>query len=264
MATKKVVPIKLAKLAKPGTAKALAPPKTRGWVTKPKPFTSVSFSRWGDWDKCPRYAHWKHILKKPEGPKNDAMLRGIFIAEQEEAYFTGKAQGIPPDIHKAHHKLFKFAKSQKTLMVEQNWGFNRQWEPVDYFDWNNCFLRIKVDFGWQDVKKNVIHLKDNKTGKFREQDNDKYVMQLELYTAGGAGMFPSAKGFTSELVYTDLGISYPPTEPMSYTMSEAKKLQKDWDKRFGRMVADETFRPKPGFYCSWCPYTKSKGGDCEY
>lgn len=235
-----------------------------GFKLKPKQFKSWSYSRYTDYARCPAYANYKHNLKLPE-PKSDAMARGIEIAKIEEDFFGGKVK-LPKLKTVVHPNVvgdLANAKKQKTLFFEQNWGFDLKWKETDYFDWTNCALRIKVDFGWQDLDTGIVHLRDNKTGKYNDYDVEKYLLQLDLYRAGAAARFPNAKGFTSQLIYTDLGIRYP-QEPLVVSMAEALKAQKQWDKRVKPLLNDKLFPPKPNKGCGWCAFSKSKGGPCKY
>jgi len=238
----------------------------------PKQFTSWSNSRWNDYQQCPAKAKFKHLDKLPE-PKSPQMERGIYIALQEEDYFLDKVKQVPPDIHKNLVPEFKRIKKPakgKELMVEQNWGFDRNWNVVDYFDWKNCWLRIKVDVGYL-LKGVELHLYDNKTGgadkstgKLRESDREKYEEQLDLYRAGGIARFPQVQTLATKLIYTDLGVTYPFDGPLMSTAAQAIKSQQDWSKRVRPMFNDTKFNPRPGYYCRWCHYRKSNGGPCKY
>lgn len=232
-----------------------------GIKTVMKGFTSWSNSRRGDYEQCPAKAHYKHIQKLPE-PKSAPMQRGIEIAQLEEDYFKGKLRTVPKEIHKLIAPLFRFAKKQKDMFAEENWGFDKNWKPVDYFDWKNCWLRIKVDVGWGFLG-DVIHLRDNKTGKFSEYAVEGYMDQLELYAAGGAARYPHVKEFHLQLWFTDLGIVYP-EEPLVVTRAEALAMQKKNNKRIIPMFNDTRFDPKPNNKCQWCHYRKSNGGPCKY
>jgi hypothetical protein len=240
-----------------------------GFPVQPRQFKSWSNSRWNDYSQCPLRAKLKHLDKLPE-PKSPQMDRGIFIAKQEEDYFLGKVSKIPPDIHKDLHPEFRRIKKvgQKRLLVEQNWGFDKNWKQVDYFDWDNCWLRVKVDVGYTDGTK--VHLYDNKTGGvdkstggLRLSDREKYEEQLDLYRAAGIAQFPDATEFHTKLIYTDIGITFPATAMVS-SAADALKAQKAWSKKVVPMFADKRFLPRPGFYCRWCHYRKANGGPCKY
>lgn len=267
-----------------------------GFKTLKKRFTSVSNSRWNDYAQCPARAHYKHIQKLPE-PKSGAMQRGIEIAKMEEAFFKGEIKTLPvatskekvespgmdrddPStwpkwtgdvkqakkdgiaIHPNVAPLLKDAKKQKDLFCEENWGFDKSWNVVDYFDWNNCVLRVKVDFGWGNTT-DVVHLRDNKTGKYSDYEIEKYMDQLRLYAAGGAARFPHAQEFHVQLIFTDLGVTYP-EKPLVITRKEALTLQKKFTKQFQPLFNDTRFDPTPNRGCRWCHYRKANGGPCKF
>lgn len=268
-----------------------------GFATKPRQFTSWSNSRYNDYAQCPARAHYKHIQKLPE-PKSIYMDRGIQIAIIEEKFFKGELRTLPT--HKGRDKVMgvgnhqtpekdwpkwdgnlakavknglaihhvavpwlKEAKKQKDMFCEENWGFSKTWQVVDYFDWNNCWLRVKVDVGWGHLTSTIVHLRDNKTGKYNEYDIEKYMEQLRLYAAAGAARFPHVTEFHVQLWFTDLGLQYP-VEPLVITRAEALKLQKKFTKQVQPMFNDTRFDPKPNNGCRFCHFRKSNNGPCKY
>lgn len=262
--------------------------------TLKKKFKSWSNSRWGDYARCPAYAHYKHIQKLPE-PKHPAMARGIAVANMEEDFFKGKLKTLPvwPSknkvesadpgsakwtgnvaqakrdgiaIHPNLAPLFKAIKKASGLIVEENWGFDVNWEQVDYFDWDNCWLRVKVDVGWtvSKGKKLIVHLRDNKTGKYSEYQIEDYMRQLRIYAAAAATMYPDADEIHVGLHFTDLGIEYPEAGPLVITRAEALKFQKEWSKTVKPMFNDTRFDPTPNNKCKWCHYRKDNGGPCKF
>lgn len=227
-----------------------------------KQITSWSFTRFNDWNRCPRYAKYKHLDKMPE-PKSDAMLRGQQVAQASEDYLLKRTSRLAKELQ-AFKEHYKFFRSQKTLVAEENWGFDKDWNPVAWDDWNRCVLRVKIDIGYQWMEDNSFNIRDGKTGKFNDHKNEEYKLQLDLYAAAGIARYPESKEITAQLLYTDLGITYPNDEPIVYTAKEARAAQKQWDKRVKPMFADRTFATRPGKYCSWCPFSKSKGGPCNF
>lgn len=222
---------------------------------------SWSFSRYNDYVKCPLRAKLKHIDKMKE-PPSLPMQRGAAIATASEHYLKKKTNRLATELA-SFSEEYKWLRKQPTLFVEEMWGFDAAWNPVAWNDWNNCKLRVKVDIGWQ-TDDGGVHIRDGKTGKFREEKNVEYVEQLELYTAAAISQFPTATYITTELWYTDQGMSYPEKEPMETTPEKATGLQKEWDKRVKKMLADTTFKPKPSSECRWCSFSSSKGGPCKY
>lgn len=244
----------------------MAQPKFKTYKPRsnaPRQFTSWSFTRYNDWRRCPAFAKYKHLDKLDEGPKNEAMQRGADIAKASEDYLKGVLKRLPKELQtfKDHYAFFR---KQKTLVVEENWGFDANWNPVAWNDWNNCRLRVKIDIGYQYLEDNSFNIRDGKTGKFNDFKNEEYLLQLELYAAAGVAMYPTVDELTTQLLYTDLGITFPKEDPQVWSRKEALAAQKKWDKRIKPMFADRTFAPRPGKYCQWCPFRSSNNGPCRY
>lgn len=240
-------------------------PKLR--IHKPKAATaktikSWSFTRYNDWNRCPLYAKLKHLDKIPE-PKSPAMLRGAQIAQASEDYLLKRTNRLAKELG-TFREHYKFYRAQPSLVAEENWGFDANWNPVPWDDWTNCVLRVKVDIGYQWLDDNSFNVRDGKTGKYNDYKNEEYKLQLDLYAAASIARYPESKTVTAQLLYTDLGVMYPPEDPIVYTAKEARAAQKQWDKRVKPMFADRTFAPRPGKYCTWCPFSKAKGGHCKF
>ena len=114
------------------------------------------------------------------------------------------------------------------------------------------------------MDKQTLVINDGKSGKYRPDDNDAYMLQLDLYAAAGVVQFPSSREVHTRLLYTDHGIKFPVKGPAVYTVAQAKASQKEWERRVKPMFADKRFVATPGYYCSWCPYSKNKNGPCRY
>lgn len=230
-----------------------------------KTFKAWSFTRYNDHRMCPLFAKLKHLDKMPT-PKSPAMERGAAIAQASEDFLRGRTKKLHPDLHTFKDE-YRFYVKQKNLIVEDNWGFDKNWNPVRWDDWNNCVLRVKIDVGYIDLKDNELHIRDGKSGKFRPEKNEEYMLQLELYSAAGIAMYPNVSRVIPRLNYTDLGITFPDgekTPDVIYTAKEARALQTTWDKRVKPLLNDVRFPPKPGRHCGWCPFRASAGGPCKY
>jgi hypothetical protein len=216
---------------------------------------SWSFSRWSDWDECAQRAAWSHLLKKARHlPSAPALERGSVLDKAGENFLLGNTRTLHKELQPAAKEL-RAMRAEKHKVIQEAWGFNAKWEPVSNTDWNNCKLRIKLDFGA--VRGTHFSITDNKTGKFREDNVNKYEMQLDLYVAGAFKQLPGIKTADARLLYTDFGIVYPDAEDMKrYTRTDAEKLRKDWDRRVKPMLNATQFQPRPGYYCDWCPYRK--------
>lgn len=238
----------------------------------PKQITSWSFSRYSTYKTCPLKLKLNAIDKIAE-PPNDAMKRGTDIHTLAEEYVKGKISRLPKEL-----KLFegefkklkaKYKKGALTdIMVEDNWAFTNQWLGTVWNDWVNCWVRIKLDLAHL-TEPGILEVIDWKTGKFRQENNEDYLEQLELYALGAFLTLPQINEVRPKLKYLDHGITYPPEgADLIYKRSDLPKLKKVWEKRVKAMMNDKIFAPKPNNLCKWCFYRKSNksvgGGQCKF
>lgn len=232
-----------------------------------KQITSWSFSRYGDYKQCPLKAKLKHIDKMQE-PKNAAMERGAHIHNLAEDYIKGKLRTLPPEL-----KLFKedfamlrkqYKKKISGMVVEDNWAFTKDWDETMWNDWVGCWVRIKLDCAHHEDLETLI-ITDWKTGKFRPDQNDDYVEQLELYGLAALLLHPHIEVVKPQLKYLDTGDTFPqPDNPITFTRADIPKLKKLWEKKTKPMLTDTIFAPRPNAFCKWCHFRKSNGGPCKF
>ena len=149
------------------------------------------------------------------------------------------------------------------MIVEDNWAFTKNWGPSRWDDWNNCWLRVKLDVAERTDNKVVIT--DYKTGKYRPDNVGDYEEQGELYVTGALQVFSVIPDLevSSRLVYLDAGRIYPETS-LTYTINDLPKLKKNWEARVKPMFVDKKFAPKPNQFCKWCHFRSSNGGPCKF
>jgi len=238
-----------------------------------KQITAWSFSRYSTYKSCPLKAKLAFIDKISE-PPNDAMVRGTKIHELAEDYIKGKIRALPPEL-KLFKDDFKFYKTQykksiSGMVVEDTWSFRKDWTETQWNDWAGCWVRIKLDCAHHEDDQTLI-ITDFKTGKYRQQSNEEYVEQLELYALAALLLHPHIEVAKPRLQYLDEGVTYPPADEDSlvFTRADIPKLKKLWEKRTKAMLSDTTFAPKANNFCRWCWYGQSKkaaGGPglCKY
>lgn len=232
-----------------------------------KAFTSWSYSRYRDYARCPAFAKYKHLDKIPEGPSSPAMARGSAIGAMAEDYVNGKLRRLPAELGNfaSHFEAARKLK-MKNVFVEESWCFDRDWQPVEWNDWDNVWFRVKMDLCGIDAPTNVLRPVDHKTGKYRENELGSYLEQLEIYSLGGMLKFPDVVGVSPELWFLDAGVNYPSVngEEIYYGRDELPRLQKLWLNRVTPMFTDTTFRPTPNAKCVYCPFSSAKGGPCRF
>jgi hypothetical protein len=219
--------------------------------------TAWSYSRYADYKQCPARFKYKHIDKLPD-PGSPAMQRGNVIHKLAEDYVAGKLKKLPPELTGVKAEA-DFLREQKAV-VEENWGFRRDWEWIGRPGWfgDDVWFRAKTDVRLM-YDDNTLLLGDWKTGK-KYFDNEQ---QIELFALAGYKRFPFAVEVDTRLWYTD-------AEPddneiqRTYKAPELAAIQRDWDKRVVPMFKDRRFAPTPNDKCGWCAFSKAKGGPCQF
>lgn len=229
--------------------------------------TSWSFSRWMDYRTCPAKFKYKHLDKLPE-PPSPAMARGIEIHKKAEDYTNGKLRTLPTELSKFKAE-FKKLREQKIKHVEEQWAFKSDWSLTRWNDWTGCWLRVKLDVAYINIEHNAIVPIDHKTGSFRPEKNDEYMLQCELYGVAGLTQIEEVDVASPRLWYIDHGRVYPDPEQdepeLEYFRKDLKSGKKQWEDRVAPMFKDRNFRPTPSERgCRFCHYRKANGGPCKY
>jgi len=141
--------------------------------------------------------------------------------------------------------------------VEENWGFDIDWTPVD-FSAENVWTRGSLDALWHTSPTTATGF-DWKSGK---RYPVKHIQQEQLYAAYSFNKFSTLEELTFSFGYADEKATYPQnTTARTYTRVAAMKLQRGFHARGLRMTTDETFKPRPSpVNCKWCDYRE----DCEW
>lgn len=225
-----------------------------------------SYSRYADYAQCPARFKYKYIDKLTD-PGSDAMQRGADIHKAGENYLKAGKKVAPPK----EYKHFNAEMKQLTglcPLVEQQWGFTRDWKPTGWFS-KDTWLRIICDVTvlYDD---NTADLIDFKTGRKYGTNED----QIELFSMGGFMMWPNVNDVTARLWYLDIadgpndGDHHPEstanTTIREFTRDQFEKARKDWEKRITPMFKDTRFAPRPSERCVWCAFSKKKSGPCKF
>ena len=246
--------------------------------------TSWSFSRYNTYRQCPLKAKLKFIDKIPE-PSSAALDHGNKCHDLAERYIKGSLTRLPKEL-RFFASLFRnlrkqYKKSINNMSCEDSWAFTKEWGETVYNDWDNCWLRIKIDVAVEEAARkkgaesSTLLIYDWKTGKFREENNDQYAEQLDLYALGVflCEDYNHIDTVKAKLMYLDSGLEYPRTntpleDMLTFHRKDLPKLKKQWEQRTRGMLKDKSFKPLPNRFCQWCHYRKNNkengGGQCKF
>jgi hypothetical protein len=230
-------------------------------ATKPR-VTSWSFSALKTYQQCPFKLKCSRIDKLPE-PQSPQMLEGQRIHKLAEDYLNGAIAEVPEELKlfgDDYRDLRQYGSEAVDglghVFAEYGAAFR---EDLSICEWwaKDAWLRVKLDAlvlnyeGGVPVSAVVVDLK---TGKPRRDDKD----QLSLFAFGVMLLYPTVEEVRSELWYCAGG------ELVNgvHLRSGFEHLKKEWLDKAAPMLADEEFLPTPNGLCSWCAFSKLKGGPC--
>lgn len=227
-----------------------------------------SFSRWEVFTKCAWAAFLQYVEKHEPGhdPKREAAFKkGRDAHDWAEQYVRGDLDALPKILQKFQanfERLRKlYAESPSHLVMEEEWGFDAQWQPTDY--WGDLiWLRVKLDrMEWLDPERTSAEIVDYKTG--RKFGNEvKHNMQGQLYAICAFMLFPELEAVRVIFEYLEEG---KPTVK-TYSREQAMAMLPAWDRRGKSITQAKAFPPRPNkISCRYCPFGPNKGtGICEY
>lgn len=233
-------------------------------MSAPKPpVRSWSFSLLKDYEACPYRVYLARVERQPQPEPDDPnhpLVRGDRIHHEAEDYIRGTGP-LTKDLRKVESTLneLRFAFDDGQVEVEQKWGFDREWTPVEW-DAGECWLRVICDVV-RHMDNDTLEIVDWKTGKSFGNEV-KHTQQRQLYAIAAFMRYPNATHVKARMLYTDEGKE----KSNHYDRSMLAQMQAQWDKRGGALTNALTFPPKPNRgNCKYCPFGIANGtGVCAY
>jgi hypothetical protein len=232
---------------------------------EPQKIKAWSPSRLGAYEKCARLAKYKFIDKLEE-PPSEHLDRGTAVHKSIEGYVKGYPNvTLHPTICMQVRPLIDEVRNlylQGAAKVEEELAFTKDWKPTGWFA-GDAWYRIKMDVCI--VRDRKMRIIDWKTGKYSDKKALEYNESLRQYAMAGLTL-DRADYVAPELVFTDNLKTWPgPDKAYILEQKDAAGLRAQYEKRALPMLNDTTFAPNPSVdNCKFCPFTRSKGGPCEY
>jgi hypothetical protein len=173
-------------------------------------------------------------------------------------FLLGQAN-LPPSLD--FYQSFLEGLKSYEIYPEHKVALDRQWNPVPW-DSEEAWLRSVLDL--KVVQPTIIRVFDWKSGKIYPDHDD----QKELYSLTSIAEHPAVYSVRAIHVYFDLNKN----REQEFHRDQMHELRQRWTNRvskFERSHAEVTnfidpFIPNPGYHCTWCSFSKSKGGPCRF
>lgn len=232
-----------------------------------------SFSQFETYSQCP--AKWKfaNVLKLPRGPSGPAAARGSNMHDRVEAYITNQSNTLdPPEgLMFGDKKPARVAPRYIPIIeeikmhpngdryCEKKLTFDPDWEVTYNRDMTSCtaILDAATYRKPHATDTGVLKIYEWKTGKPKETHAD----QRKLYALCGMRYWRADEVEVTTYYLEDTA------EPQRLVLKGEtgyEKLKALWNERSALMARDMICAPKPSFQCTWCEYSKSKGGPCIF
>lgn len=188
-------------------------------------------------------------------------------AEVDDAIVAHRENFLEATRHPGVLKLVKKLQKAKGVSVQESIVLDSRWNRVGQFT-KNAWARLKLDVLVLKPKSaQVLDWKsgniDSRTGEIREKDE--YHDSMRAYQMAVLSVFPQAE-CSAEMVFLD---TPPKAEVFTKSLPVLKRKDLDserlrWEEKISTMLKDDQFAPRPGYYCTYCDFSKKKGGPCPY
>lgn len=215
-----------------------------------------SYSRYTVHKQCGAKYRYKYIERLPvEDVSGPAAQRGTNIHAAVEAIVNQEATTFPEEYSfLANYVPFFTMLNEKGAVAELEFNLDENWDsvPSKTAAWIHGFIDIIVP----PPEPGPLYIYELKTGKVY----DDHVEQRHFYGTVALSMWGEADEARVIGTYLDQGVN----EENLYPRSLLRSYQYMWKQRMERMDVEETWVPRPGFQCRWCPYAKDAGGPCKF
>lgn len=219
-----------------------------------KRLTRWSYSAWNDFNKCAFAFYQKYVLGKKETSTSPALERGNTLHKKQEVYLNGSVKQVPREFlpFKPEYEALKRARP----IVEQFWGVDTHWQPMDWGSWVVFKMDAAVLPG-KFIGKDTLWIQDLKTGKVY----DSHDKQASLGATIGRALYPKVKRVEVEFWYADQGIII----PYEFDKAELKRQRQFWTSEGDRILTPQKeYLPSPSVdNCKYCFLRSDNGGPCK-
>lgn len=227
------------------------------------PITAWSFSLLKNFEACPYRVYLANVEKSPQPPVNDPdhpLIRGDRLHKEAEAFIKGTGP-LTRGLRRFKARLEELAEKypEGTIECEQRWGFDKEWNEVDFFS-DDCWARVICDVV-EHHPNLTLEVGDWKSGKSFGNEV-KHMQQQQLYGLTAMMRYPEVTHVKTTMDYLDEG----KTKASKYTRDVLPQLLGRWEQRARKLTEALVFPAKPNRgNCKFCPYGVNVGtGACPY
>lgn len=209
-----------------------------------------SYSRYTAFLKCAKQ-FW-HVTVKKDVPfeTSEYMDEGTKVhALLEKRVSEGKE--LPPEYRYLEPMCRMIISAPGQAYTEVQLALNADLRPCGYKDWQNAWVRVKIDV--LKLNNGTAWVGDYKTGIPKMDE-----LQLKLYALFIFTVFPEVMRVTTTYLWTKTG-KVDPDDSRVYVRAQVPKLWEEMLAEADHLQAAahrNEWPPKPGNHCRWCLVNK--------
>jgi len=146
--------------------------------------------------------------------------------------------------------------------TEKKIAFDKEWSLCSWkSEHARCVavldaFRYGGERGSYDTENRVLRIAEWKSGR----PKDTHADQRSLYALFGLRLWLASTAYVTTYYLEDTA----PPARLTTVASDIPKLKAIWMRRAELMERDKMCAPRPGYYCSYCDYSRAKGGPCIF
>jgi hypothetical protein len=205
-----------------------------------------------------------------QGSTREATAQNLLAAGIKPGSPEADEHGASLDEAVRHPKIEAMAKKlrkTKGVFTQAEIAVDRAWKRVEWFS-KQAWGRVKLDVLKLTPKRaEIIDWKsgniDKNKGEIREKAE--YHDSMRLYQITVLSTHPQAEA-SATMVFLDAPPKMPdPTKSLPVLLrKDLARAREEMEKKMLPMMSDTIFAPRPGYYCSWCDFSKRVGGPCPH
>lgn len=213
-----------------------------------------SLSKLGTYEKC-AFQYKERYINKVPSPPSPAAQRGLDMHKVMELYVKGELDELLPKLEFYKPFLDGLRNDPEcTLFPEYQVAMTDEWKPTPWDAPEGVWWKGVLDLLVKHPRRLAWY--DWKTGKIYADHED----QKQIYTIAALEHYPEYDEVDAYHVYLDSGEQTLKT----FHRDQLGSMKVSFKSRVEHMQRDTEFIPNPGFHCRYCPYSKSKGGNCRF
>ena len=209
-----------------------------------RPIIAWSYSALSDFKNCP-FKYWAVKIGKIVSDDNAFNKRGDDYHKEFESY-VAKGTRLGPALEKFEPVLEKLRRAPGTVYTEYKMALTQEYQPCDFKDWNNAWVRSIADY--MNINgANGVGI-DYKFGKYRNDPE-----QNSLVAAVAFQIFPTLQRVRTAYYYA-MHDKFTPF--VDYTRDDIPRI---WNyflpdvQKLAQAKVEDTWPKTPNPLCAYCP-----------